>query len=203
MRTDRRQFGMTLLEVLVTLTVILILVGALGGVGVHLKKQAEIRLTEGTIDVLVTAIEQFYDSTNPGTFPFETRDDDGDGVAHEYQTLYLETDLNGTVVNPADHPDEYASSEMLYYRLSQNPDSARFIDTLSDVMISNKAPNGNPLYIDVTVGTETNRYDLIRFIDAWGMPIRYAYDPVLDAFPILTSAGPDKTFDSPDDIRNE
>ena len=51
---------MTLVEILVVLAVILIMIGALGGAGIRLKQQSEIRLTEGVIRVLEMALEQYY-----------------------------------------------------------------------------------------------------------------------------------------------
>ena len=85
--------------------------------------------------------------------------------------------------------------------MNQEPSSARFVDTLSGAMISNKGTSGAALQIEIPTGGTS--YDLIRFVDAWGIPMRYAYDPAVDIFPILTSAGPDKVFDTPDDIINE
>lgn len=220
MRIDGRQFGLTLLEMLVALTVILILIGSMGGLGVHLKKQSEIRLTESTIDVLVTAIEQFYDSASPGTFPFVTRNldlppDGLDGIAHEYTYVELQIDLteNGIqadILGTGIHQDSYASSEALFYFLNRNPKSAPIIDTLMDRMVTSKDANGAVLTILIggPVAGGGRIEELSRFVDTWGTPIRYEYDPNVDTFPILTSAGPDKIFkssvyNSPDDISNQ
>jgi type II secretory pathway pseudopilin PulG len=214
MRTERQQSAMTLVEILVVLAVILIMIGALGGAGIHLKKQSEIRLTEGALGVLVMAIEQYYTDANPNIFPFQTYDLDLplDGIAHEYTEASLEADIMTylsatavTVVNPpAEHSDPYASSEALYYFLSRSPNAAAIMSTLMDRVISNKAANGAVLQVEITVAGVTTTYDLIRFVDAWGMPIRYEYDPAIDQFPILTSAGPDKRFDTAsDNITNQ
>ncbi len=200
---------MTLAEVLVTLTLIVILVSALGGLGVRLKKQSEIRLTESTLGVLEMALEQYYAEYDQ--FPFETRDLDlpPDGVAHEYTRTEMQMDLeeNGLsadVLGPG-HLDLYASSEALYYFLKRCPRSAAIIESLADRMVTGRGQTGENMRILLggPVDSGGRIADLLRFVDAWGMPIRYAWDPLRDAFPILTSAGPDKTFDTPDDSTNQ
>lgn len=215
MRMHGRQPAMTLLEMLVTLTLIVILVGALGTLGVRLQRQSEIRLTKSTLEVLTMALEQ-YQADQSEFVPqvssqteleyaiFDDEDSDGqpDGRVEIVQGEHVQ-----------ETPElEMAtwSSEALYYFLSRTPNSAALIETLMGQMITGKDRNGTSLIIEIPQGSGS-QYDLIRFVDTWGMPIRYAYDPddpddpedYYDAFPVLTSAGPDKTFDTPDDITNQ
>jgi hypothetical protein len=70
----------------------------------------------------------------------------------------------------------------------------------------------------MTITIDSKGYPLLRIIDPWGETLRYDYyneePPPLTpskindmkeskrAFPVITSAGPDKEFGSADDIRN-
>jgi len=61
MKNVRRQYGFSLSELLIAVAVILVLMGALMGFGRRLKRQGEIDLCRGAIDILVAAVEQYYD----------------------------------------------------------------------------------------------------------------------------------------------
>jgi prepilin-type N-terminal cleavage/methylation domain-containing protein len=197
MRTDRRQSAMTLVEILVVLAVILIMIGALGGAGIHLKRQSEIRLTEGTIGVLVMALEQYYTDQSDYVPQISDQTQFNSSVGVAATTIRPPAvHWTGALEAPA------WSGEALYYFLNRSPNAAAIIGVLMDRVISNKDAAGRPLVIEIPTGGTA--YDLIRFVDAWGMPIRYAYDPARDQFPILTSAGPDKRFDTAsDNITNQ
>ena len=76
---------------------VLILAGALLGVGRHMKIRAEINLVSSELEVLATALQQYYDDWD--AFPFVTEmDTDGDGDIDgdddPYSEFYLEIDLN-------------------------------------------------------------------------------------------------------------
>ena len=80
------------------------------------------------------------------------------------------------------------------------PNSRKIINAISATLIANKEPDGFAVQLEQPKGSG-NLIDLPRFIDAWGTSIRYEYLPDT-AFPILTSAGPDMTFGTPDDLTN-
>ncbi len=196
----RRQNGMTLVEVLVTLAVVLILVGVLSGLGVHLKRQSEIRLTESMIAVLQMAIEQYYSDYSTYVPQVNTQTEFATAAGVAATTIRPPAvHLSGSVEGPA------WSSEALYYFLNRSPNAAAILGALMDQAVSNKDASGRPLVIEIPTGGTA--YDLIRFVDAWGMPIRYEYTPKDPAdpsapyhqFPFLTSAGPDKDFTTTDD----
>lgn len=215
MRTDAAQSAFTLIEMLVVMATILILAGALLGVGKYLMVRAAVDLTESQLGVIDTALQQYYDDFDD--FPFETdMDDDGDffddiGLP-DYKETDLEDDLSGTVDpdnaiddliddgNPDNDPDDPAAalSTALFYFLDNAPNSRMIIEALTDSLISNKDADGRDIKIELDSG-ET--IDLPRFIDAWGTSLRYEYAGGM-TFPELTSAGPDTEFDTPDDIVN-
>ncbi|MFC1635980.1 type II secretion system protein [Planctomycetota bacterium] len=77
-------------------------------------------------------------------------------------------------------------SEFLYGELSSIPDVQKILKKLSNSSIENKYG---------TAATAAEIYD------PWGTPLDYRYI-VSDHFPLLVSAGPDKTFETADDISN-
>lgn len=195
--------GMTLLEVLIVLATILILIGAVLTAGKMLQQRAAADLTASLLEVLDTALQQYYDDF--GKFPYLTvKDITGDTVADPYGRAHLEYDLGGTLppdVFSADLPEPLAavSSTELYYFLSRNPSSRMIANAISDSLITSKLTGGTAVVLNLP-GNQT--IDLPRYIDAWQMSVRYDY--VSGAgFPILTSAGPDRTFDTADDITNK
>jgi hypothetical protein len=145
-----------------------------------------------------------------GDFPFNT-DTNSDNVLDaldDYLIGDLLIDLNGTVIPPDTLFEETdgagntvfaSSSAALFYFLDKNPSSRAIVETVANTLVSNKGVDGTtPIKITIG-GTE---YDLPRYIDPWGMSIRYEYLPGT-VFPILTSAGPDTVFDTPDDITSK
>ena len=214
MRRVVKQSGFSLLEMVVVVATILILAGALLGVGKYIKIRAEIDLTKSELEVLVTALQQYY--TDWEAFPFVTDiDDDGDSFTDEnsngifddadtpdYDETVLEdpvAGLNGTVA-PGDAIDNLdiaaASSAAMFYFLDKNPNSRKIAEALSDSLISNKDASGTAIEFTFATGETIG---LPRFVDVWGNSLRYEYLPDT-AFPILTSAGPDMKFGTPDDL---
>ncbi len=202
MRRVVNQSGFSLLEMVVVVATILILAGALLGVGKYLKIRGSIDLTASELEVLSTALQQYYDDF--GMFPFVTEKDiTGDGTVDLYDEFHLEYDLNGTVVpdNAIDNPDmdeAAASSSALFYYLDRNPNSRMIVEALIDSLVTNKGVSG----INLQMTLPSGQIDLLRFIDAWGTSIRYEYTDGT-AFPTLTSAGPDAVFDTPDDVTSQ
>lgn len=201
------QPGFTLVEILTVLAIILVLAGALLGVGKYLTVRAKADLTASELEVLATALQQYYDDM--GAFPFVTEKDfDGDLIVDQYTEAHLEYDVNGNVLPDgsvdtlrADESevltDGPATSCAMFYFLDSNPNSRRILDAVMDSLISNKAMDGAALKLEKPPGSG-NLIDLPRFIDAWGTSVRYEY---VDgwAFPRLTSAGPDANINTAED----
>ena len=80
------QSGFTLSEVMIVVTILLILAGALVGFGKHLKQQARASLCECTIEVLIAAIEQYHDWHE--AFPDPANDPLMSPIENLYDQLY-------------------------------------------------------------------------------------------------------------------
>lgn len=214
MRRSHKNSGMTLMEILVVLTIILILMGAVITAANALRRRAAVDLTQSMLDVLDLAIQQYYDDR--GQFPFFTHDDpDADGtytlrqdisgdnrLLDEFIGAY--TPVSGTIPpNPTVDPIllAFETSSALFYYLDRNTDSSQIAEAVSDSLITNKDATGTGVTITIqTLPPKT--IDLPRYIDAWQTSIRYQYRTGA-AFPVLTSAGPDKKMDTADDVTNE
>ena len=89
-----------------------------------------------------------------------------------------------------DYANAAAHSEYLYSELNSVPDSRSILEKISDSLIENRyAAAGAP----VTAIPE--------IYDPWGTALDYIYSPG-ENFPRIVSAGPDKIFDTADDIGN-
>ncbi len=187
----------TLLEALVALAIVLILVGALAGLGSYLKTQSAEQFTASAIEVVDTALEQYHGVHSD--FPPQINN------KTDWETWEISLGLPAgstiTLVSgsaPAGDAEFWQSSVLFYY-LDHTPQSRTFLESLSAKMITNKDYSGVKLTIQIPTGGTT--YDLVRIVDAWGKPLRYLY-AAGDAFPQIISAGADKTFDTADDIKN-
>jgi prepilin-type N-terminal cleavage/methylation domain-containing protein len=69
MRFGSDKKGFSLVEMLIAIAIVLVLFTLVVRVGGNLKEQAKCRLTECTIDILVSALSVYYDDM--GVFPFE------------------------------------------------------------------------------------------------------------------------------------
>ncbi len=190
-----RKNAFTLIEVLVTLAIIMILVGVLAGTGQYLRTRSETQLTASAIEIINTALEQYHEQYR--AFPFKNSDETGDAIADPYSLDHFKTDLKADITSGT-LTDNDASSAALYYYLNRCGDSKAILDTLSDRMISTLDATGKQ--IKMVIGGVT--YTVPRFIDAWGMSLRYEY---LDNYPYpkIMSAGPDKIFGTSDDLSNQ
>ncbi|MBA7705232.1 hypothetical protein ES703_114056 [subsurface metagenome] len=84
-----------------------------------------------------------------------------------------------------DSANAAAHSEILYDALNSIAGSRKILEKISDSLIGNKFGDADtPLEI----------------YDPWAGVLDYSYDPLVDNYPELISAGPDKIFGTADDI---
>ena len=149
------------------------------------------------------------------TFPYPNLQDTLQGALYS-------APLPTITISGGTHDTAFSGSEALYFILSQVPDCRSTLDKIDKSLLTNKGTDGNP--ITITIGTSP-AMPFTRIIDPWGTPLRYDYypeyadyilayptgnwstylgyrDSAKRTFPVITSAGPDKIFDTADDISN-
>jgi prepilin-type N-terminal cleavage/methylation domain-containing protein len=109
----------------------------------------------------------------------------------------------------------YSGSEVLYFFLSRVPASRKALEKIDISLITNFSVDKQPMEVSIDVpGSPPQIVPFLRIIDPWGTTLRYDYydelvpDPILRdkgkrAFPLITSAGPDRIFGTGDDITNK
>lgn len=124
------------------------------------------------------------------------------------------------------HDPNFSGSEVLYFCLSKIPDCRATLDKIDKSLLTNKGNDKvTDIFITITSGATITNLPFTRIIDPWGTTLRYDYYPEYAAymavtaggtwanyiiyrdsakrtFPVITSAGPDKNFDTADDISN-
>lgn len=197
MRRNRKQFAVTLLEMLTALAIILLLTGLLAGLGKKLKLQSQVQLTESTLSVLALALEQYHEVQ--GAFPPMIYDFDNDGDVGDDDFL----DITGIVVDPIGQgafTPEVWNSGGLHFFLDREPKSRSIIKSLDATLMSNLDDSGQALRI---FGVPPVSWSWIIFRDPWDHVLDYRYNPLSGSFPLLVSAGKDGLFDTEDDITSQ
>jgi type II secretory pathway pseudopilin PulG len=221
MEKNRQTIGFTILEMLVVVAVIVILVSMVITLTSRFEDRGNERVIKSTFAMLDAALGEFAD------YGYDYKHDDED-----YANLSFPLDCNDflrvdfedavedalglgdtDVVINREYDPNYSGSAAMYFFLSQVPDCREVLDRIDVSLVTNEDKSGNPLQIVV----DGQSYPLNRIIDPWGETIRYSYyrnkevetsptsEPEMEnprTFPLLTSAGPDGQFDTPDDIKS-
>ena len=223
MESSRYKYGLTLIEMLVVVAVIVLLAGLTIGIGSHLDTQSKERAVKSTFAVLEAALEQFYDYkyryADPNYERFRFPPDCSEfplvspnPLAGLEPTLSI---LEGAAVQITNHDQtfdpkylEYSGCEVLYFFLSKVPECRETLERIDGSLVTNTNEDGGR--VEISVGGRP-AWPFLRVVDPWGTTLRYDYydERVLDlvlryqgrkTFPVITSAGPDKVFNTPDDI---
>ena len=228
MKRKNRQSGFTLLEVIVVVAVIVLLTSIVVSVATRIDSQSKERLTENTFGLLNAALEQYKDfgyQLKDNTYTPAERDfflglqfpiDCNGFTAAEVATtleLVLNPGAGGVVIDyPLAHDLNYSGSEVLYFFLSRVPANKEILNRIGKKLITNIGRGGQAMNITIGIVPNDRTYPLYRFVDAWGTTLRYDYYDEWAAiatrnegkrsFPLIISAGPDKVFDTVDDIKN-
>jgi len=217
MKRRQNNAGVTLVEILVVVAIIAILVTMVIGIATRIDTQGKERLTKNTIALLTAALGEFNDygysysdsSYADFKFPLDCNGFSQSELENELQTA-LGLGAGGVAISGGTHDANYSGSEALYFFLSRVPESRKTLDKIDKSLITSKGKNKQ----DMTVTIDSKEYPLFRVIDPWGETLRYSYydnggenSPSSEpgrssprAFPVITSAGPDKEFGSADDI---
>jgi prepilin-type N-terminal cleavage/methylation domain-containing protein len=226
MRNNKNRAGFTILEVIVVVAVIVVLTSIVVSVATRIDSQSKERLTENTFGLLNAALEQYKD------FGYQYKDTYYDGLIFPLDCNNFQFsdppnfDIQTTLINalgaanviidyPLAHDLNYSGSEVLYFFLSRVPANKEILNRIGKKLITNIGKGGQAMDITITTGIVPNdrTYPLYRFVDAWGTTLRYDYYDEWEkiiatrnegkrSFPLIISAGPDKVFDTADDIKN-
>jgi prepilin-type N-terminal cleavage/methylation domain-containing protein len=226
---DRRyRHGLTLLEMLVVVGVIAVLAAAVIALTRRVDYQSKEKVLANTFAVLNSALRQFYDYGYQFPSPYEDLRFPPDCSGFHFSQLrtVLPQITGAVAVDISNHNDEaepdatkrdtylqYSGCEVMYFFLSQVPESRRILTGINPAFVTNKNMYGRD--IQIQVGSRPPQ-PLPRVVDPWGTTLRYDYyvehlaDGSLAApkdfwpthrdFPVLVSAGPDKQFNTADDI---
>ena len=146
--------GLTIVETLVVLGIIMILAGFVVALTARVENQSREKALDNAFALLNSALREYYEFQ--GEFPAQPVWDPGVAVVH---------------------------IEEAFLRLRAIPASRQILDQLGEAALTD------------TAGTD----GVPELRDPWGTVLDYFYAPG-DSFPELISAGPDKTFNTADDI---
>jgi len=209
--------AVTLIEMLIVVVIIAILTTMVIGIAGRIDNQAKKQLVENTIAIINAALQQFqdydYSYKHPDyaefDFPLDCHRYDFSGILPLDLQITLGNALGTTVIisNHDDRPKhlDYHSCEVMYFFLSKVPECRKTLNKIDRSLVTNLNEDGAE--IGILIGPQINPNPLFRIIDPWEQTLRYDYydeitlDPYSKRnFPLITSAGPDTFFGTPDDI---
>jgi prepilin-type N-terminal cleavage/methylation domain-containing protein len=221
MKSDANKTGLSLVEMLVVVAIIVILTTMVIGLAGRIDNQSKERLTKSTIAIITAALGQFqdyrYQYKNLAYADFDFPPDcNGFDVPLIQKTLenVLGLAAGSVLIAPAAaHNDPgYSGGEVMYFFLGRVPESRMTLDKIDESLVTNLGLDNQPMNISITYpDVSITVLPLLRINDPWGTALRYDYynemlippDPGQKrTFPEITSAGPDKKFGTADDIRN-
>jgi prepilin-type N-terminal cleavage/methylation domain-containing protein len=167
--------GFTLLELLIVVALITILVSMVLMATKGSWIDANKKLTESTIALLDSALEEYRE--------YKTYDPTSNLIFPNPNALSAIVDFNSPM-NP--YPFETSHSASLYAQLDLVPEAKKVLERLDNSQVN--------------LEKVFNKYPV--FFDAWKTPLNYLYVDGMN-FPLIISAGPDKKFDTTDDITNK
>jgi prepilin-type N-terminal cleavage/methylation domain-containing protein len=217
MKSDANKTGLSLIEMLIVVAIVVILTTMVIGLAGRITDQSKEQLTKSTLAILNSAIRQFHDYKyrykDPMYVDFDFPLDCNDFPQPLLEmTLPIAMGATSAPITGGVHHPSYSGCEVLYLFLSQVSECRKTLDKIDESLITNLGVDKQPLNITVTyLSGSVKVYSMFRIIDPWGTTLRYDYynelepDPVIrqrgkKTFPVITSAGPDKQFGTPDDI---
>lgn len=216
MKSYANKTGLTLVEMLIVVAIVVILTTMVIGLAGRVDNQSKEQLTKNTIGIMTVALRQFNDyeysykaPVYAGfSFPLDCTFFNDVGIGNTVAGALV--GATSALVSGGDLNPEFSAGEGLYFILSQVPECRKTLDRIDESLITNlgDVTNKQPRIITITYQSgSTKEYPLFRIIDPWGTTLQYKYydNMTLDprsklTFPLITSAGPDKKLGNTDDI---
>jgi len=217
MKSYENKTGLTLIEMLIVVAIIVILTTLVIGIAARINNQSKEQLAESTIAIVTAALREFRDyeyryRDNPNYTPAERQfylGLDFPVDCNGFDVLGLRATLDSTlglapgsvVIGPvlAHNDPNFSGGEVLYFFLNKVPECRKTLDKIhkSDKkgnivrsLITNEGANKQSMNIMITHPSGTTEvYPLLRIIDPWGTTLRYDYYNRLEPDPFLRSKG--------------
>ncbi|MHC4284297.1 MAG: type II secretion system protein [Planctomycetota bacterium] len=215
MKSDQNKTGLTLIEMLIVVAIVVILTTMVIGLAGRIDDQSKEQLTKNTIGIITAALGQFndyeYRYVDPiyaeFDFPLDCTFMNNAGIENAVANA-LGLAPGSVLISGGTLNITFSAGEAMYFFLSQVPGCSKTLDRIDESLITNLGDDKQPRIITITYpGGSTKEYPLFRIIDPWGTTLRYKYydNMTLDprsklTFPVIISAGPDKKFGNTDDI---
>jgi type II secretory pathway pseudopilin PulG len=191
---------------LVVVAIVAILTTMVIGIASRIENREKEKHCRSSLALLTTALAQFHEygfdyKGNYTEFAFPL-DCNGFGGIPIRGTLGDALGVGSERVIFNDPNASYAGDEVMYLLLNMVPSSQETLAKIDRKLIAVR--NG-------TITIDTRVYPLLRIIDPWGIALRYDYYDEWETdvdkrnkskrnFPLVISAGPDKSFGTDDDI---
>lgn len=222
MKKYKYKAGVTLVEMLVTVSIIAILATMVIAIATRVDNQGKEQLTRGTFAIIDTALEQFKDHRYPYYGQYYRFDFplDCNGYSRDEVRATLKDALNASdvqiPVSIENYDLNYSGISVMHLLLSQLTECKKTLEKIDKSLVTNEYSGGS-LNVSIAIG-DTTSFPFYRIVDPWKTPLMYDYynenlhpttptgfDNMKNSrknFPVLISAGPDRRFGTSDDIRS-
>ena len=229
MKSLANKRGLTLVEILVAVSIIVLLGAMVIGTAIRVEAHSKEQLMENTFALINAALAEFKDydyKYYPSAWKSASERDFYLGLdfpidCNDLPALNMVTELVcavfGEIPAPDDividptivYLDEYSGCQAMFFILRRIPKCMEILGKIDDSLITNLDSNAG----DMRFGLNSEYYPLDRVIDPWGRTLQYDYYDEKEndfsdrkktkrTFPVIISAGPDGEFGTSDDMKS-
>ena len=220
MDEKKHNVGLTLVEILVVVGIIVVLASLVIAITLGLENKSKENTLAHTFAVLESALEQFRDfgyTYRAGVysgyeFPLDCTgfpEARLEAIVGNIMGATTSVDITNHVGGIGGEYQEYSGCEVMYLLLSEVPGARETLKAINPSLVTNENEDGQE--IELLVDLHPAR-PFLRVVDPWGTTLQYDYydvEPPPDLtpvpgtekhLPVLIAAGPDRQFGTGDDI---